>query len=175
MNPNLDELRALLERATPGPWSFEAKLARGPARYVAPHDMGGFVDASGNIVCDFGNAEQYYPVQGTPPSADDAALIVWLRNNAAALLTLAEAGLGAGWRPIEEAPRDGTPILVARAGEDEIEITEWCSMPVWHFEHVEGDLYRKVQDEPREFWNGNGHRATHFMPLPAPPEEPDHA
>lgn len=79
------------------------------------------------------------------------------------------------WQPIETAPKDGTHILAARAGEcigvDEIEITEWCVMENFTWEHVEGDTYRKVRGEPTEFWNGNGHRATHWMPLPAPPNK----
>lgn len=80
------------------------------------------------------------------------------------------------WQPIETAPKDGTHILIAKAddpngvGMDQIEITEWCVLENFHWEHVEGDLYRKVPDEPNEFWNGNGHRATHWMPLPEPPK-----
>jgi len=155
---NLDELGALLERATPGPWSFEAKLARGPARYVDPHDMGGFVDASGNIVCDFGNAERYYPKQGTPPNADDAALIVWLRNNAADLLALAEAGMGAGWRPIEEATHSEDGVLVCDA-----------SKP-----HPAVGVARLIDGTWRGFDHSFGVECiyptpSHFMPLPSPP------
>lgn len=82
------------------------------------------------------------------------------------------------WQLIETAPKDGTRILIAREGDtinanDEIEITEWCSMKQSHYVHVEGDLYRKVDDPPYEFWNGNGHRATHWMPLPDPPPSPE--
>lgn len=77
------------------------------------------------------------------------------------------------WQPIETAPKDGTRILVARLGKaigvHEIEITEWFVMEQSRMEHVEGDLYRKVLLEPYEGWNGNGHRATHWMPLPEPP------
>lgn len=77
------------------------------------------------------------------------------------------------WQPIETAPKDGTSILVACAGEDigmgAVEITEWCVMENYRWELVEGDTYRKVREAPTEFWDGNGHRATHWMPLPAPP------
>ena len=77
------------------------------------------------------------------------------------------------WMPIETAPKDGTQILVARAGEEigmgAVEIVDWCVMENWHWEQVGDDLYRKVKDAPSEFWNGNGHRATHWLPLPAPP------
>jgi len=79
------------------------------------------------------------------------------------------------WRTIESAPKDGTRILIARRGDkvgmDEIEITEWFVIEQSHFEHIEGNLYRKVQDDPYMAWNDNGHRATHWMPLPKPPEE----
>lgn len=80
---------------------------------------------------------------------------------------------GGEWRTIDSAPKDGTQILVARAGEEigmgAVEIVDWCVMENWHWEQVGDDLYRKVQDAPSEFWNGNGHRATHWMPLPAAP------
>lgn len=80
-----------------------------------------------------------------------------------------------GWQPIKTAPKDGTQILIARLGGDvgidPIEITEWCVMERSRWEHVKDDLWRKVLKEPHEFWNGNGHRATHWMPLPDPPQE----
>jgi len=81
------------------------------------------------------------------------------------------------WQPISSAPKDGTSILIARVGEDvgcdQFEITQWCVMERFHWELVEGEVYRKVQDAPHEFWNGNGHRATHWMPLPPPPSVED--
>lgn len=81
------------------------------------------------------------------------------------------------WRPIETAPKDGTQILICRKdddiGADEIEITEWCEhYPMFNYEQAEGtDLYRKIEVNPGRpgFWNGNGHRATHWMPLPPQP------
>ncbi len=76
------------------------------------------------------------------------------------------------WPPIDSAPKDGTQILVARinddVGCDPIEITEWCVSDYPTYEHVEGDLYRKIS-HLSGYWNGNGHRATHWMPLPEPP------
>ena len=78
------------------------------------------------------------------------------------------------WQPISTAPKDGTHILVARAGDDvgmnAIEICDWFVIENSHYEHVEGDLYRKITDKPYAAWNGNGHRATHWMPLPEPPQ-----
>ena len=78
------------------------------------------------------------------------------------------------WQPIETAPKDGRLILVARIGENigmgPVEVTSWCVMENWHLECVGDGLYRKAYDPPTEFWNGNGHRATHWMPLPEPPD-----
>lgn len=78
------------------------------------------------------------------------------------------------WQPIETAPKDGTYIIVARRGEDigsaPMEITQFFEIKNYHYEQVEGDIYRKVEDEPYRSWNGNGHRATHWMPLPDPPK-----
>lgn len=77
------------------------------------------------------------------------------------------------WRDISTAPKDGTRILIGRAGEDvgadPVEITYWYVIESARYEHVKGDLYRRVIDKPISGWNGNGHRATHWMPLPAPP------
>lgn len=81
------------------------------------------------------------------------------------------------WQPIETAPKDGTRILICRVADDvideidEIEIAEWCVLEHSHFEEIGNGLFQKVMDKPCEFWNGNGHRATHWMPLPAPPED----
>lgn len=83
------------------------------------------------------------------------------------------------WRPIATAPKDGTYILVARAGEDigcgPVEITNWYKIEDWKWEQVPGDdpdLYRKVKGAKpyHEGWNNNGHRATHWMPLPPVPQ-----
>lgn len=77
------------------------------------------------------------------------------------------------WQDISTAPKDGTPIQITRQGSNvgplPVEITYWYEIPLSHYEHVEGDLYRKVDDAPHEGWNGNGHRATHWRPLPTPP------
>jgi len=86
-------------------------------------------------------------------------------------LEAAEQSDVTAWQPIETAPKDGTKFLIVRAEEgEEIEICHWCEIERSHFEEIDGGLFRKVQDEPMRFWNGNGHRATHWMPLPAPPE-----
>ena len=85
------------------------------------------------------------------------------------------------WQDISTAPKDGTRILIARAGDsvggDEVEITEWYVIKNFRFEPLpssgdksDDELYRKVYGKLSEGWNGNGHRATHWMPLPEPPE-----
>lgn len=70
------------------------------------------------------------------------------------------------WQPIETAPKDGTKILVACAYGG-VEISEWCELERFHWEHVDGNLWRKVEEEPSCFWNSN--HPTHWMPLPPPP------
>lgn len=80
------------------------------------------------------------------------------------------------WQPIETAPKDGTRILVARVGEnigaDAMEINHWFVNETWRYEPVAGsaDLYRRVKGDVYQGWSGNGHRATHWQPLPEPPE-----
>lgn len=61
------------------------------------------------------------------------------------------------WRPIEEAPKDGTPILAWRYGWRHPKLIVWYGD--WH----------------TWMWHGVGARLneqpTHFQPLPPPPEE----
>jgi hypothetical protein len=58
-----------------------------------------------------------------------------------------------GWEPIETAPRDGTLILVCRAGDKDWPLR--C---------------RRWQDSHWRGWDAED--ATHWMPLPAPPAQP---
>lgn len=78
-------------------------------------------------------------------------------NVALAQLRAAEAE--AGWRPIAEAPKDGTPILVHRYNHMIPYIAAWLdgaaiSQPGWH----NVDLHVRIGMAP-----------THWRPLPAPP------
>ncbi len=77
------------------------------------------------------------------------------------------------WQPIETAPRDGTPfvICVADEGLESYEIGSYAPLIGKTFTPVEGGLYRKINTIINE-WNGfnNFHKATHWMPLPAPPK-----
>ncbi len=80
----------------------------------------------------------------------------------------AEAG---AWRPMDTAPKDGTKILIicATDEEPEIEITEWYTINHFTYDHVEGEMYRRVPIPGYSGWNGNGHRATHWAQLPDAP------
>lgn len=62
---------------SPGPFRWKANLG--------PLELPVLLDADGNVVCDFGNAGQYYPTEGTPPSESNAEL---LRASAEALALL---------------------------------------------------------------------------------------
>lgn len=79
---------------------------------------------------------------------------------------LAEA-LG-GWRPISEAPRDGTPCILGRS---DIPAGKNCVYPAWS---AEGFF-----DSETQTWRAGSllHNATfeldkptHYQPLPQPPE-----
>lgn len=75
-----------------------------------------------------------------------------------ARLEAAEAAMQ--WRPISEAPKDGTIILVHRFGCATPFLAAWLdgaaiAQPGWH--HV--DINKRFHTDP-----------THYLPLPAPPE-----
>lgn len=82
------------------------------------------------------------------------------------------------WEPIETKPRDGSWFATCRAGDpDSVEASRYVEpMPQVSFEHVEGDLYRRVVNHPKPtIWNSwqngsNMHRATHWCALPLLPE-----
>lgn len=75
------------------------------------------------------------------------------------------------WRPIESAPKDGTPILVGRVGSRFVQKAWWNTDPqVWERDiaacwsvFTPEDYYYSVHllddDEP-----------THWQPLPTPPD-----
>lgn len=74
------------------------------------------------------------------------------------------------WQLIRTAPKDGTKILTVRADEGIIEITQWYRLERDEFIQEPNGLFRKERRVFSECWDGNGHRATHWMPLPEPPE-----
>jgi hypothetical protein len=82
-------------------------------------------------------------------------------------------------RPMEEAPRDGTAILLYIKGTGYVEA---CFCPGEWSETVEGREYNgavwscaddvfqvEIEETPDGYHDGN---ATHFRPLPTPPQEP---
>lgn len=75
-----------------------------------------------------------------------------------------------GWRPIESAPKDGTEIITMRLGEsDSYEIQHWFVIPQTEYVDIGDGLFRKEDRQPYASWSQNGHRATHWRPLPTPP------
>jgi hypothetical protein len=76
------------------------------------------------------------------------------------------------WKPIETAPRDGSWFVICRVGDDPERYEVGCYNPLCHFNYVEVEngLFRREKERGYE-WSGfsNFHRATHWMPLPAPP------
>lgn len=77
------------------------------------------------------------------------------------------------WQPIETAPKDGTWFLICRAddGYESYEVGRYNPLKHPRYEDAGNGLYRKI-DEVIYDWSGfnNFHRATHWMPLPSPPE-----
>lgn len=79
------------------------------------------------------------------------------------------------WQPIETAPQDGTWFLTCDATQrdDHIpryEVGRYDPYMMPDFIEVEGGLYKKVMRSCYD-WSGfnNFHRATHWMPIPPPP------
>jgi hypothetical protein len=70
-----------------------------------------------------------------------------------------------GWKPKDQAPTDGTKIL-AWTGLG-YELTEYCPSKFTRYDHVEGDLYRK-REENADFWNSNYFKL--WCMLPPPPQ-----
>ena len=72
----------------------------------------------------------------------------------ARLFALARRGAEAGWRPIETAPKDGTHVLIYNGH--------------WHITAWEANQWRPIHT-----YNSLVMGATHWMPLPAPPQAPE--
>ena len=72
------------------------------------------------------------------------------------------------WRPIAEAPRDGTPILATLAvfrTKDHV-LLYWDTRVIWADDET-GEIDRACEDD----WQWDDY--THWMPLPQPPgDEP---
>lgn len=150
----LDRLRELRAKATPGPWEAcfrfgQRTTINGRQRYP---------------ICDTGTAPRAQA--NVPRDEANAALIVELVNNAEALIAAAGA-----WRPIADAPRDGTHIIACIAnysfGYRDGKLLPPMQTVVHWFAH-DGDegFYTSVNElEPQHPF-----QATHWMPcFPAPP------
>ena len=80
-------------------------------------------------------------------------------SDAVRLFALARRGAAVQWRPIEEAPKDGTCIMVG-AGKWEPEVACWSDsvwLTGWYCGGGRSDSY------------GPSFNPTHFMHLPPPP------
>ena len=66
------------------------------------------------------------------------------------------------WQPIETAPKDRRPILVATASGDVGE--------AWWYE--DDGYYYWAQEHPTDYANSGPLIVTHWMPLPTPPVQP---
>lgn len=105
----------------------------------------------------------------------------------AAMVRAVVAAITPQWRPIETAPRDGTLILLGRAGneaDDRLPIStpgrwfEGYEDSVDDMGHDDGFMDSEFQEFscPRSFgaekYRSEGFQPTHWQPLPAAPEVP---
>lgn len=67
------------------------------------------------------------------------------------------------WKPIAEAPRDGTRVLYSGATDG---IIRWVTMGRW----VEDAGWYEINTDPTDARSDEDY-PTHWMPLPAPPTE----
>ena len=80
------------------------------------------------------------------------------------------AGGGAAWQPIETAPRDGTWFVICLPGE-RFEVGRFYPAKSTYYVPSEIDGLFRQQEKVIHEWGefNNFHRATHWLPLPAPP------
>ena len=108
MSVDTTALRALLAAATKGPWQYRPDPCDDWGFIRAPNETPnrmGWIPAVARAGRDITEAEySEHRRNGTDPYGPNAALIVALVNNAAALLDAADE---AAWRPIATAPLKG--------------------------------------------------------------------
>jgi len=75
------------------------------------------------------------------------------------------------WQPIETAPKDGTWILGMNSAKN-CAVIIWSKNPPKPFGKLtSGWVHPYTEGYLSEFWNGScGSTATHWMPLPTPPQ-----
>lgn len=83
----------------------------------------------------------------------------------------AEVERVAEWRTIDSAPKDGTVILTVCTYDNPptYELNQWFEINEPEYVEVGDGLYRREERLFTEGWSNNGHRASHWMPLPPPP------
>lgn len=98
----------------------------------------------------------------------------WIRNYTPTIAarvaeSLLSAGIvGSGWRPIESAPKDGTPILAVSTNHAGTEVVCWFAGEA--DAEYPADQEGWVDTGPqRERFYANPLWFTHWQPLPAPP------
>ena len=119
-----------------------------------------------------GMTESFVQCNGCEASAsfapEDAVAIAAWNTRADTTCALRGAQKESGWRPIETAPQDGTPILAWNAeygARETRSITYTPGSPGF----AEGLTDRWWQwDEPKNNWSLKW-QPTHWMPLPEPP------
>ena len=76
------------------------------------------------------------------------------------------------WQPIDTAPRDGSWFLICKAdeGAESFEVGRYDPLMRYEYEDLGDNVFRRREVISYE-WHGfnNFYRATHWMPLPAPP------
>lgn len=169
----LEACLALLEKATPGPWKvFETEIPHygksGPhiARNIYTEWKHPQLQSEYPIVCQatgIGATKEGQAVQFTNISPDNASALVaavnLLRTHGPALLAALRLR---EWRPIAEAPKDGTEVLLCGPKWIAAGIGSWDKHALPH----KGDW---VDDTGALF----SPTPTAYMPLPAPPTADD--
>jgi hypothetical protein len=79
----LEVIRKRAEAATPGPWYWE-KLNEGDSEWDT--EMPSLVSSIDEGVMHFGDCEEYYPTEGSPPTDEDAEFIAHAREDIPKLL-----------------------------------------------------------------------------------------
>lgn len=80
------------------------------------------------------------------------------------------------WRLIDTAPKDGTFILAfspsAPVYDPSIAVVSWLDYSIYEYQSADDGLSFRVEQRWPGYWRGAPSapfRATHWMPLPAPP------
>ena len=89
--------------------------------------------------------------------------LVFKREHRERLFALARRGAAVQWRPIEAAPKGGTPVLLCNVDEGFNEVGHWWVNMWAGGTGLDGLLLGIVTPIPLSF------APTHWMPLPPPP------